>query len=322
MAGFLPKGDYIRFGTLELGVYLPDISGATISTPTINSVTSYTYTLNEVLVSNRKRFNVGYTSPGSQRTIKAVYASLDKNGILTFTNASAGTTHTPAAADNIALVHLTVPAKCLYILLFVDDQLARIVQSDPRCRRSGLATVQVVKIYYEPAGQSLAVGDLSSLQTGYSPLEVRRFALPNTTGELNHEIQLTKIEVPINDLPTEYITTRSSQRITGTLVGPQSYVQALFTQGTASFICGCGTNETQLGYRGGTCSENRIYELTFPGDECGKQFDALIYGKAVHGEDAQSVAYSSEAVSNLPFTIVEASSSMFKGEHSLTLLPV
>lgn len=325
MVGFLARGNYLRQGTLGLGVYLPNTGGTPISAaPTIGGVTFDVFGASEVLVrSSNKLFNLGYTTPGSQRTFKAVFECLDTYGQLSYTDASTGTNGTPGATDNIAFVSITgIPAGVLRIFIFVDNQLANIVPVISSIR-DGSTGAQVVPVYYEPiAGKAFNLNDLSAIQTGETLYPATLYALPDTTGALTHTINFTKIDVPINDLPNTMITTRSNQQVEATFVGPQSYVQALFSGGTAGFACGCATVLTQLGFRSGGCNGNRVFRLVFPGDACGEQFDALLIAEAIQGTDSQAVEYSSENVSNLPVTLREAALTVHKGQHSLTLQAV
>lgn len=319
--------DFTRQGAINLAVYLPDGAGATIAAPVAPTVTAYTFTLTEALVTNGRRFNLGYSTPGAQRTIKTLYASYDEDGRMTWTAASTGVNITPNAANNGCIVRQTgIPAKAIFVIVLVDDQIANIIQTPPASRRNGTASLELaIPVLYEPNATSLTLSDLNDSRSSKAVKEFRRYSLGDTTGALTHTIELSKIDIPVNDLPNEVITTRSKQMISGTFKGPKSKLQALFTGGTAYIGCSnsCAINDiTQLGWRSGSCDDNRVYELTFPGDSCYNQLDALLVAKATHGDASQAVEYSSDAASHLPVTLSQAASGLFKGQHDLTLLKI
>ena len=63
-------------------------------------------------------------------------------------------------------------------------------------------------------------------------------------------------------MPNELITTRSSQMVSATFVAPLTRLQALVSGGTHVDLCGDAVEMTQFGFKSGTCSGNRVFDLT------------------------------------------------------------
>lgn len=324
MTGYTPQAGFFRSGEISIATYNPKKSGSAIATPSAPTVSARTLDIDTALVLNGRLFNVQNTTPASQRAVKLSYLSLDIYGRLVSTAISNATNITPSATNNaLEIIISSVPANALYIIVYVDDQIAQIIQTPPATRRnSSVVSNFGIHILYEPSPRALRSQDVLDAGTGLAPIEVDRKILGSTTGELTHTIDFTQIDVPINGMPNELITTRSSQMVSATFVAPLTRLQALTSGGTFVGGCGCAVEMTQLGFKSGNCSGNRVFELTFPGNGCYEQLDALFYGKVIHGEASQAINYSSESVSNMPFTLKEASSIYFSGNHSLTLLKI
>ncbi len=324
MTGYAPKAGFYRSGEIGITTYSPKKAGTVIATPTTPTVTARTLDIDYTIVYNGRLFNVQNNTPGSARAVKVCYLSLDAYGHLVCTAMSAEASITPSSTNNALQVVLTnIPNGALYIAIFVDDQLAQIVPTPPASRKTSSTVASYgYHVIYEPSPRALKSQDFLDASSGLSPLACEEKTLGYTTGNLTHTINFTQIDVPVNGMPNELITTRSSQVITATFVAPITKLQALTSGGTYVEMCGDATEMTQLGFKSGSCSGNRVFGLDFPGNECYSFLNALFYGKAVHGDASQAIEYSSEAVSNMPFTLKEASSIYFSGNHSLTLLPV
>jgi len=315
--------DFTRIGAVNVSAYVPNPSGSVIAAPSAPTLFAWTMGNIEFFIRNGRLFNEQATIPNSQRSVRVAYASYNKFGDLTWTAFTNAVTITPVAGNNVLEVRLSsVPALAIYVLVTIDDVLAGIVPTIPKSRRNGTAGLtQSIIIPYEPNANVITRQELDDNRSSLSPLEFKAIPLGLTTGASTHSIEYTKVDIPVNDLPNEMYTTRSMQKINLTLKAPPSKYEALFGGGTAYNGCSltCATSAvTQLGFKGGSCDDNRVFQLTLPGDACNAQLDALLYAKATHGDASQEVNFSSEEAAHLPVVISEASSSLFKGQHSLT----
>lgn len=311
--------DFLRTGSMDLATYLGDPQGSTIEAPGDFSIEAIEYTYAEVKVKSGPFFNQGSLN-GLERTARPFFLALNGDGDLIPLVGTIEKTFTPGASDNSALGTLTVPAGVLYAGFLIDNKIAQLIPSQPDVRRVNIARQMTIPIFYEPVLISMTKALLDQNALGQTARIAQRLQLPNTTGEANHGINFTKIDVPINNSVNAMITTRSSQKFEGTFVAPRSEFLALQTAGTRFDGCGCAPALTQVGFRGGSCDAKRVFEVSLPGDNCQGLIDGLIYAQAVFGEADLSIAYSSEAVANLPFSIMEASSQYFNGVHSVSFV--
>jgi len=313
------SADYLRVGALNLAAYLPNPAGTPITTIGTFTVGAKNYTVNELKVTSGTLFNRGSLN-ATLRKVRPFILGLNGEGDLIPLLAATESNLTPGVNDNACEVSFTVPAGALYAGVLIDDKVAQLLPVPPRARQSLIATPLTIPVFYEPTLISATKADLDKNALGQTLRQPIRQQLPNTTGEASHGIEFTKIDIPINNSANQMITTRSSQKFEGNFVAPRSEFIALQTAGTRFDGCGCAPAMTQVGFRGGSCDQKRIFEITLPGDRCGGLVDGLLFSQAVFGENDLTVNYSSESAANLPFSIKEASSMYFNGLHSFTLV--